>query len=386
MIFHLTDAGRNLLLGAMSNGESVYSVWFTRAEFGNGPAQDPAAATALTNALITGTFDSVEKDAETGSVKMVTTVSNSALNVGFNVTEVGYFAGKKVGNAAPSDVVLFAIGFDPDGTAFRLPSNAEYVSQFEFEFDLIISDTENINAILNQNANYASAEDFDSHIHNYGNPHNVNAAQVGLDRVPNVYTNDQTPTFTEETVLKLLNGSEENGDTLSELFSKLAKGLHDFKDHRDDKNNPHEVTADQIGAAKAGHTHHTNDLTDGVLSVKRGGTGLSTGAKEVAADGYTCRLVIELPGGLLVQAGALKKEKYAYNVDVAFSRPYKNESYLLYITNCYGDIDNPGSNRVDPAWYRPKKTKTGFTTRSAANLVSEWADWFAIGFADNSSQ
>ncbi len=383
MIFHLTDAGRALLADSVNDGSPVYGVRFVRAEFGNGASQDPAAATALNNPLLTGLFNS--KEVTDNSLKMVATITNSSLNVGFDLTEAGYFAGKQIDDEDPTDVVLFAIGYDAPGDATRIQSKFESVISFDFEFDLYFSDSENINAILNENASYASDTEFQKHLTDYGNPHNVNAAQVGLDRVPNVYTNDQTPTFTEETVLKLLDGSEEDGDTLSELFGKLAKGQHDFKDHRDDKNNPHEVTAEQIGAAKAGHTHHTNDINKGVLPIARGGTGLSAGAKEVASDGYTCRIVTELPGGLLIQAGALKKEKYSYNVDVAFSRPYKNENYLLYITGCYGDIDNPGSNRIDPAWYMPKKTKTGFTTRSAANLVSEWADWFAIGFAENPS-
>jgi len=383
MIFHLTDAGRALLEGSMVDGPDTYGVRFTRVELGNGPAQDAAGATALNNPILTGLFATApEIDTENNCIKMTTTVSNESLNVGFNVTEAGYYAGKLVnGSSTVTDVVLFAIGNEPAGEAFRIPSKAEYVTSFDFEFDLYVSDVENINAILNENASYASAEDFSKHLTDFGNPHKVNKAQVGLNNVPNVTTNDQTPTFTEADVLELLNGAEEGGDTLAELFSKLSKGQHEFIDHKADTNNPHKITAKGIDAAEKGHTHDTKEVTSGVFPIERGGTGLSSGAKEVAADGYNCRLVIELPGGLLIQAGAMKKEKNTYNVDVAFSRPYKNEGYLLYITNCYGDFDHPGSDRVPADWYMPKKEKTGFKTRSAAYFNSEWADWLAIGFA-----
>ena len=43
-----------------------------------------------------------------------------------------------------------------------------------------------------------------------------------------------------------------------------------------DRNNPHNVTAVQIGAAKTSHNHSANDITSGVLSVERGGTGTAS--------------------------------------------------------------------------------------------------------------
>lgn len=380
MIFHLTDAGRDLLENSMVDGASVYGVRFTRAEFGNGPAQAPADATALNNPILTGLFNSVE--VEDGSIKMGTTVSNESLNVGFNVTEVGYFAGKKIGDNDVTDVVLFAIGNEADGEAFRIPSKTEYVTSFDFEFDLYVSDIENINAILNENASYASAEDFNRHITDYGNPHRVNKAQVGLSDVPNRTTNDQTPTFTEANILALLNGSEEDGDTLQTLFSKLAKGQHDFMDHKADTNNPHSLTAEKIGASKTGHTHDTKEVTSGVFPIERGGTGLAFGAKETAT-GYSCRLVYEAPGGLLIQGGRMKKEKGVYNVDINFNRPYKDTNYVFLFGTYYGDIPSSAiyTRGVDPAWFMPNRYVDHVTMRSDAVGNTEYTDWLAVGIA-----
>lgn len=382
MIFHLTNAGRALLVNSVDDGTPVYGVRFVRAEFGNGSAQDPSAATTLNNPCLTGLFNS--KEVTENNLKMVATVTNSSLNVGFNVTEAGYFAGKQIDDEDPTDVVLFAIGYDAPGDALRIPSKYEYVTSFDFEFDLYFSDIENINAILNENASYASEIDFQRHIQNKGNPHDVNKAQVGLDRVPNVYTNDQTPTFTMAEVLSLLNGDEENGDTLAELFSKLAKGQSDFINHKDDTNNPHGITATKIGAAEVGHAHHTNDVNDGVFPIARGGTGMNYGAKNTAS-GYSCRLNYEAPGGLLFQAGRMKKEKGTYNIDVYFDRPYKDTNYIFIFGTYYGDIPNTAlyTRGADPAWFMPNRYTDHVTMRSDAIGTTEYTDWLAIGFAAN---
>ena len=47
----------------------------------------------------------------------------------------------------------------------------------------------------------AAQTSLDSHTGNKSNPHSVTKSQVGLDNVPNVATNDQTPTYTEATTL-----------------------------------------------------------------------------------------------------------------------------------------------------------------------------------------
>ncbi|MBR6313649.1 MAG: hypothetical protein IKR49_03310 [Clostridia bacterium] len=384
MIFHLTDAGRALLEGSMVDGPNTYGVRFTRVELGNGPAQDAAEATALNNPILTGLFATApEIDTENNCIKMTTTVSNESLNVGFNVTEAGYYAGKLVnGSSTVTDVVLFAIGNEPAGEAFRIPSKAESVTSFDFEFDLYVSDVDNINAILSENASYASVEDFNRHITDFGNPHNVNKAQIGLSEVPNVSTNDQTPTFTEANILALLNGSEDGGDTLAELLSKLAKGQHEFIDHKADTNNPHKITAKGIGASEAGHTHDTKDIASGVLTVEHGGTGLSFGAKETAT-GYSCRLVYEAPGGLLIQGGRMKKEKGVYNVDINFNRPYKDTNYVFLFGTYYGDIPNSAlyTRGVDPAWFMPNRYVDHVTMRSDAFANTEYTDWLAVGIA-----
>ena len=82
-----------------------------------------------------------------------------------------------------------------------------------------------------------------------GNPHNVTKSDVGLSNVPNVSTNNQTPTFTKA-------GSRDlpiSGETLSTLFGKILKWFSDLKsvafsgDYNDLTNQPTNATTNTNG-------------------------------------------------------------------------------------------------------------------------------------------
>lgn len=76
----------------------------------------------------------------------------------------------------------------------------------------------------------ASKAEFDSHESNYHNPHRVEAEDVGLGNVPNVSTNDQTPTYTPVTLPTVLT----SGEKLSAAFGKLAGAVADYITHKAD--------------------------------------------------------------------------------------------------------------------------------------------------------
>ncbi len=65
---------------------------------------------------------------------------------------------------------------------------------------------------------------FGSHIKDFSNPHQVTKDQVGLGNVPNVTTNDQTPTYETPDDLSELS----SGETLSSAFGKLSKTVSEF--------------------------------------------------------------------------------------------------------------------------------------------------------------
>lgn len=99
-----------------------------------------------------------------------------------------------------------------------------------------------VNALISA-AGMAAGSDLTNHTGNKANPHSVTKSQVGLGNVPNVTTNDQTPTFTAATTLATLT----SGEKLSVAFGKIAKAITDFISHKGSTSNPHGVTATQVG-------------------------------------------------------------------------------------------------------------------------------------------
>lgn len=65
--------------------------------------------------------------------------------------------------------------------------------------------------------------DTSSHIENKENPHEVTKSQVGLSNVPNVSTNNQTPTYAIPTDLSEM----ESGEKLSAAFAKMARAIQE---------------------------------------------------------------------------------------------------------------------------------------------------------------
>ena len=75
------------------------------------------------------------------------------------------------------------------------------------------------------------------------NPHALSPADIGLGNVPNVTTNNQTPTYTEAE-----NNTElSSGETLATAFGKIAKLVRSAIAHFARTDNPHSVTKAQVG-------------------------------------------------------------------------------------------------------------------------------------------
>ena len=114
-----------------------------------------------------------------------------------------------------------------------------------------------------------------------GNPHKVTKNDVGLGHVPNVATNDQTPTFAESTTLTKLT----SGEKLSVAFGKISKAITDLINHIENKNNPHKVTKTQVGLGNVGNfkavsTVSSQGLTDTEKTNARANIGAGTGSSD----------------------------------------------------------------------------------------------------------
>ena len=72
---------------------------------------------------------------------------------------------------------------------------------------------------------------YDHSLKTSGNPHKVTKSDVGLGNVPNVTTDNQTPSFTPATTLANITSKEK----LSDMLGKIAKAIADFISHKGDK-------------------------------------------------------------------------------------------------------------------------------------------------------
>lgn len=114
----------------------------------------------------------------------------------------------------------------------------------------------------------ADPEVVQGHIANTDNPHEVTKEQVGLGSVPNVSTNNQTPTYT---VLSD-NAELSSGEKLSTAFGKIAKAVKSLISHLANTSNPHSVTKSQVGLGNC------NNTADSAKSVKYATTAGSANA------------------------------------------------------------------------------------------------------------
>lgn len=258
----LTEDGKNLLLRALA-GETIN---FTKIKIGNGTAQTSTAVTDLANPLLTAQISKITIGEE--YVTLTSSFTNGSVTSGFHITEAGIFA------EDPDDAgaeLLYAIGTEDESMADYVPSNENRILEMQFEALVFIGDTENVSAAINSSLVYATATEFKSHTDNTENPHSVTKEHVGLGNVPNVETNDQTPTFADAEVLATLS----SGEKISTAFGKIKLAITKLINHIKDDKNPHLVTAKQVGAAATSHTHPAVDINGGALSPLRGGTGLS---------------------------------------------------------------------------------------------------------------
>ena len=91
------------------------------------------------------------------------------------------------------------------------------VEHFNENMDILDTKMKEIEEIANPDA-------IKEHIDSKENPHEVTKDQVGLGNVPNVTTNNQTPTYTMPSTLTAM----ESGEKVSVAFGKIAKGIYDF--------------------------------------------------------------------------------------------------------------------------------------------------------------
>ena len=258
----VTGAGKGMMIAAL-NGETVN---FSRVKIGSGNApSNIEEMTDIVNPLESANLTGFTVGANSITVEFVFT--NEDVETRFSWKEVGLFA------TCDGTESLFAYA-NAGSDAETVPANTEsFYEENTYSLTVIVDNTENLSATV-KSLTYASKDDFDDHIRAIGvNVHGETAESIGLGNVPNVATNDQTPTWNEAGVLVNIN----SGEKITVIMGKIAKGLRDLITHITTfGQNIHQETPESLGCASKTHTHNVSDFNDGTLSIARGGTGRTT--------------------------------------------------------------------------------------------------------------
>lgn len=220
MVEYITDDGKEMLAQMLAG---KITITFTKIQMGDGTlaiGQSRRTMTHLVN-LIKELEVYRVKVTEENVVSIMGIFDNSDMTSGFWFREKGVFASDGINE------VLFAYANAGDSAEYINPPTVESVEKQIISLYTNLQSTEkevNINVV---SGIYALNEDVEKHTFNTENPHGVTKSQVGLGNVPNVATNDQTPTYTVSTS----NAELTSGEKLSVAFGKIAKAVSTLISH-----------------------------------------------------------------------------------------------------------------------------------------------------------
>ena len=232
----ITNAGIELLKNALSGG----TITVTAIKSGAGKVDVSAlkSQTAVSSIKQSGTVQGVTKTNET--IKIGVLFSNAGLSAGYSMTQLGIYAKGSTGSE-----VLFAISQSITGK--EVPAESAMPSwSLVHNFYIKLNNDVTMTVTVDPEG-YVTFETMQTalnkHTGNKSNPHSVTKSQVGLGNVPNVSTNDQTPTYSDTTTLVTLS----SGEKISIAFAKIKLAITTLINHLANKSNPHGVTKSQVG-------------------------------------------------------------------------------------------------------------------------------------------
>ena len=171
----ITDVGKTLLLRA-AGGERIT---FTKFQAGNGllaAGESPETATALKNAVLTNIgITQAQATEQEGYIQLTGTFDNQTdVQTDFRWTELGLIAEDE------NEVeYLYAYGYDEEYAEIIRAGGTSVITEQTVSVIIAIGDSQNITAYVLPNATYAGKQEFDDHVADTGNPHQVTVEQIG---------------------------------------------------------------------------------------------------------------------------------------------------------------------------------------------------------------
>ena len=275
----ITNAGIELLKNALSGG----TITVTAIKSGAGKVDVSAlkSQTAVSSIKQSGTVQGVTKTNET--IKIGVLFSNAGLSAGYSMTQLGIYAKGSTGSE-----VLFAISQSITGK--EVPAESAMPSwSLVHNFYIKLNNDVTMTATVDPEG-YVTFETMQTalnkHTGNKSNPHSVTKSQVGLGNVPNVATNDQTPTYSDTTTLVTLS----SGEKISIAFAKIKLAITTLINHLANKSNPHGVTKNQVGLGNVENKSSATirgELTKGNVTTALGYTPANQTGMTNAQDAIT---------------------------------------------------------------------------------------------------
>ena len=212
MDYILTNNGA-VMMTQVAAGKTLL---FTRTESGSGYSASPAVLQSVVDKKQDMFLNEVTYESKQAVVKSV--LSNMQLEEEYQLRQVGVYA-KLEGDETDT---LLLIGQQYNGE--KIPSYHDGIIQIEYNITIKAAGTGNI-TIEGVGTGYVTKGQFLAHLNDYSNPHKLTAGQIGLGNVPNVDTDDQTPTFMEAEERENI----VSGEKVSVILGKIKKWLSDMK-------------------------------------------------------------------------------------------------------------------------------------------------------------
>lgn len=366
----ITNAGIELLKNALSGG----TITVTAIKSGAGKVDVSAlkSQTAVSSIKQSGTVQGVTKTNET--IKIGVLFSNAGLSAGYSMTQLGIYAKGSTGSE-----VLFAISQSITGK--EVPAESAMPSwSLVHNFYIKLNNDVKMTATVDPEG-YVTFETMqkalNAHTGNKSNPHSVTKSQVGLGNVPNVATNDQTPTYSDTTTLVTLS----SGEKISIAFAKIKLAITTLINHLANKSNPHGVTKNQVGLGNVENKSSATirgELTKGNVTTALGYTPANQTDMTNAQDAIT-------------QLNSDKTWKHIFDGKISeeFQVPNQYKEIVIQITIASTDVTgitlpeiyitdlNTWWNKITSYWYNNNYNACVLMTYNSGNRkISMNEKWF----------
>ena len=280
------------------------SMEITKAEAGESISESAALAfQKVIRSPIGVPVSIIKKDTTENGIILTVQIKNTEAEKAYRMRQIGIYA-----KTESSEETLFAVFQSAEGE--EIPSAEEYPDfLMEFTANIAVSNAENITVVTEPATVIVTGEMLEKamnkHTLDKSNPHKVNKEQVGLGNVPNVATNDQTPTYETATTLAKLVA----GEKLGVAFSKIAKAVDELITHLSD--GVKHITAEERkswnGKAAGNHTHTAAEvgaLTNIKIGTVTTGAAGSNASASASTSGTVTTLNLTIPKGDKGDTGA----------------------------------------------------------------------------------